>query len=132
MADQANGDSVIVRFLDHYQEFGSRGHLTAAQAMAAAIESTDDLPQRKLLAAKVYGELAAAIEDLSALCIAIRHRNDEAGLIYAYLTYGQQRNHYAPQTGLRQVFELLQHGDGLSTALREILKFYRKFACLAV
>jgi hypothetical protein len=83
MMGDVNHDSVIVRFLDHYKEYGSMGHLLAAQALRDTILSAREPAKRKLLAVKIYAEFMAAIEDLGALCVAIRHREGTTGLIHA-------------------------------------------------
>jgi len=117
MHGESEAGSVVVRFLDHYSEFGSGGHSWTAQVLKAAIDQAPSPVRKKLLAVKVYAEFMSAIEDLGALCIAIRHRDDRNGLIYAYLTCGQRGNPDAPDTSLRDIFELMQPGLGFASAL---------------
>jgi len=118
MQDESEAGSVVIRFLDHYRKFGSGGHSWTAQVLKAAIDQAPSPARKKLLAVKVYAEFMSAIEDLGALCIAIRHRDDRNGLIYAYLTCGQRGNPYAPDTSLRDIFELMQPGLGFASALK--------------
>lgn len=117
LTGESTQESVIVRFLDNYRTYGSFGHLWAAQSFQEAIGTADDIKRRQLLTVKIYGEFVSAIEDLGALCVAIKHRNDELGLIYAYLTYGQGRNPNAPKTRLPEILRLMEDGDGLTSAL---------------
>jgi hypothetical protein len=118
--DNVNNSSMILRFLDDYVYFGSFGHLLTAQTLLSAIQSTTDVRNQKLLAVKVYSEFGGAIEDLVAMCIAIRHRDDPNGLIYAYLTYGQsqRRNPLAPSTQVREMLRHFEAKDGLVTGLQ--------------
>ena len=78
--------------------------------MITAITITNDLDEKKLLAVKIYSEFMAALEDLGALCLAVRQRDEGVGIVYNYLTY-ETRN-------IKQIFELAQNGNGLTIALR--------------
>lgn len=118
MPPSSIGKQVALRFLRNYAHFGSRGHLIAARAIQEKFLVTSDLDDKKVLAAKIYGEFIAAMENLAALCIAIRHRDDSVGLVYNYLTYGQPRKPGSPKTTLRQIYNLALPGNGLEAALR--------------
>lgn len=111
------GKKVAISFLRDYNEFGSRSHLLTANAIKNAIDSSADADDKKVLAVKAYSEFISALEDLGAICIAVRHRDDGRGIVYAFLTYGQTRNRFAPKTSLREIFRLCQSGNGLSEAL---------------
>lgn len=110
------GTMVAVRFLRDYQGFGSRGHLVAASSISDAIASTQEPDAQKLLAVKLFTEFMAALEGLGALCIAVRHRDEGAGLVYSYLTYGT-RAPLAPTTTLSEIYSIVREGDGLSAGL---------------
>lgn len=117
MSKQNKDNSITLRFLRDYQGFASRGHLVTASALRERMHTSDEADERKLLAVRVYAEFIAALEDLGALCIAIRHRNDDMGLVYGYLTYGQTRNAHAPKTSLREIFKLISTGNVLAVTL---------------
>ena len=126
------GTSVAVRFLRDYQGFGSRGHLLAVESLSESIRSTRDDDARKLLAVKVFAELMAALENLGALCIAVRHRDDSVGLVYSFLTY-ESREKMAPPTKVREMYDLVRGGDGLTRGLKlpslaDIIAAHEKFA----
>ncbi len=111
------GTSVAVRFLRDYQGFGSRGHLLTASSLSASIASTQDQDARKLLAVKVFAELMASLENLGALCIAVRHRDEGVGLVYSFLTY-ESKAPLAPTTTVRAMYDLVRDGHGLTRGLR--------------
>lgn len=111
------GRAVVLNFLNEYGQFGAKGHLAAAEALMHRIRASRDDDERRLLAVKIYAEFIAAMEDIGALCIAIRHRQDSAGLVYAYLTYGQVRRPGSPATKLNKLFEAALDGNGLANAL---------------
>ncbi len=117
MVREEAGKRVVLRFLEDYKEFGSRGHLVAVQALQAKIAISKDDDEKKLLAIKVYNEFMASLEDLAALCIAVRHRDDGVGLMYAYLTYGRKGKEEYPSTRLADIYEIAVQGRGLSAAL---------------
>ena len=81
------GTAVAIRFLRDYAEFGCTSHLATSRALKVALTQTVDLDQQKLLAVKNFAEMMNAIEDIAGICIAIRHREEGAGLIYGFLTY---------------------------------------------
>lgn len=112
------GTQVAIKFLRNYHEFGSRAHLLTATSLSAAIEKTTEMDDQKLLAIKIFSEFMGALEDLGAMSIAIRHRGEGVGLVYAFLTYGLPRVKSAPPTTLPQIFEILRLGDGLVSGLR--------------
>jgi len=121
------GTQVAIKFLRNYHEFGSRAHLVTARLLTREIEATLDPEERKLLAVKVFSEFMASLEDLGAISIAIRHRDEGVGLVYSYLTYSLRSEKLSPPTTLPRIFELLASGDGLVNGLRlplltEILK----------
>ena len=111
------GTKIAIRFLRDYEEFGSLGHLYAADAMLAVIQAANNSDKKKLLAAKIYSEYMAALEDLGALCIAVRHRDEGVGIIYNYLTY-EIKKKSAPPTSVEEIYGLVKNGGGLKTALR--------------
>src|SRR5271157_3582417 len=111
------GKKVSISFLRDYHEFGSRGHFLTVNALKTAMLAADDLDDKKVLAIKAYEEFVSALEDLGAICIAVRHRDDAPGLIYAFLSY-ETRTKFAPKTSLNQVFTFCQNGDGLTSGLR--------------
>ncbi len=82
---------MTIEFLRDYASFGSRGHLLLVQAIEEKMRAVDDANAKKLLTVKIYQEFMSALEDLGALCIAIRHRDEGMGLVYNYLTYGQKQ-----------------------------------------
>lgn len=116
MSKQVRNNSVTLSFLRDYQGFGSRGHFITANALRERILASNDTDERKLLAVRVFGEFIAALEDLGGLCIAIRHRDEDSGLIYGYLTYGPTKN--APKTSLEKLFELMMNENALTSVLR--------------
>ncbi len=124
------GTQVAIKFLRNYHEFGSRVHLLAVTVLSEAIEKATDTADQKLLAIKVFSEFMSALEDLGAMSIAIRHRDEGMGLVYSFLTYGMAKDKSAPPTTLRQIYEILKSGDGLVSGLRlppleEIFKTHR-------
>lgn len=108
--DLGVGTQVATQFLREYAEFGSRGHLLTTLALQEAIGSSGDEDVKRILSVKVYSEFIAALEDLAALCIAVRERDKGVGLVYAYLTYGR-RGKYFPESTVVEMFELLRAGD---------------------
>ncbi|MEW6241639.1 MAG: hypothetical protein AB1564_12595 [Chloroflexota bacterium] len=102
----SSGRKLLLDFLDNYKGFGSLGHLCIANALAERISFSSDPKERSLLAVKMYSELISALEDLGALCIAIRHREEGLGIVYNYLSYGQSHNPHSPKTSTRKMFEL--------------------------
>ncbi len=124
------GTQVAIKFLRNYHEFGSRVHLLTATVLSKAIEKATDTDDQKLLAIKVFSEFMSALENLGAMCIAIRHRDEELGIVYSFLTYGMTKDKSAPPTTLRQIFEILKSGDGLVSGLHlppleEVFKTHR-------
>ncbi len=119
MEDELNiGTQVAIRFLRNYNEFGSRAHLLTATLLSSAIERTSDPDECKLLAVKIFSEFMASLEDLAAMSIAIRHRDEGVGLVYSYLTYGLPKVKLSPPTTLSQMFKLFTSGNGLVDGLR--------------
>lgn len=117
MVDDENiGKKVAVNFLRDYNEFGSRGHLLAVNAIRQNFSTQTDDDDKKVLAVKAFGEFVSALEDLGAICIAVRHRDDGLGIVYSFLTYQSQKP-LAPKTKLKEVFQLCQSGNGLVDAL---------------
>ena len=112
------GTQVAIKFLRDYHEFGSRSHLLTALALKAAIDSNPDDDDKKVLAVKLFAEYMSALEDLGAMCVAIRHRDEEMGLIYSFLTYKLTNTTRSLKTSIVEMFKLLQSGNGLSTGLR--------------
>lgn len=109
-----------IHFLRDYADFGSLGHLLTINALQDKISTSENIDTKKVLNVKIYQEFMAALEDLGALCIAIRHRDDGLGLIYNYLTYGQQPRKgkpSPPETSLKAIYKFLAKGDGLTSAL---------------
>lgn len=131
MTTQPNvGTQVAIKFLRNYHEFGSRVHLLTATILSETIEKATDTNDQKLLAIKVFSEFISALENLGAMCIAIRHRDEGLGFVYSFLTYGMTKDKSAPPTTLRQMFEMLKSADGLVNGLRlppleEIFKTHR-------
>ena len=82
------GKEVATKFLRNYHEFGSRAHPITVASLSATIEETANAEDCKLLAVKIFSEFMAALEDLGAMSIAIRHRDEGVGLVYSFLTYG--------------------------------------------
>lgn len=101
------GTRVAIDFLEDYAQFGSRGHLLTALALQAAIRGSNDEDVKRILSVKVYAEFIAALEDLAAICIAAREREEGVGLVYAYLKYGT-RGRYSPNTTIREMFQQLK------------------------
>ena len=89
----------------------------AVQALQEKIRTSQDEDERRLLAVKIYGELMASMEDLGALCIAVRHRLDGVGLVHAYLTY-ETRRPSAPVTTLKDIYRRAAKGNALVSSLR--------------
>lgn len=133
MSDSTDiGTSVAVRFLRDYQGFGSRGHLLAASSVSSSLASAQDSDTRKLLAVKLFAEFMAALENLGGLCIAVRHRDEGAGIVYSFLTYGTSAP-LAPPTTLSAIYNLVRDGDGLSVglglpSLAEIISAHQQFS----
>lgn len=103
------GTQVAIKFLRDYHEFGSRSHLLTALALKTAIDSNLDDDDKKVLAVKLFAEYISALEDLGAMCIAIRHRDEDMGLVYSFLTYRPTNV---------EMFKFFQSDDGLTTGLR--------------
>jgi hypothetical protein len=116
LTDTDIGKKVPISFLRDYNEFGSRSHLLAVSAIKQALTTTVDDDDKKILAVKAFGEFVSALEDLGAICIAVRHRDDGLGIVYGFLTYGTQKP-FAPKTSLKKTFQLCQAGNGMVDAL---------------
>lgn len=114
--DRNIGMKVAITFLRDYNEFGSRSHLLAVNAIKQSFSTQTDDDDKKILAVKAFGEFVSALEDLGALCIAVGHRDDGIGIVYSFLTY-QSSKPFAPKTKLKKIFELCQAGNGLVDAL---------------
>lgn len=116
LTDNDIGKKVPISFLRDYNEFGSRGHLLAVQAIKQSFVTLANDDDKKVLAVKAFGEFVSALEDLGAICIAVRHRDDDLGIVYAFLTY-ETRKPFAPKTSLKKIFQLCRAGNGLEDAL---------------
>src|SRR5258706_9086560 len=116
LTDNSIGKQVAINFLRDYNEFGSRGHLLAVSAIKQSFSTLTDDDNKKILAVKAFGEFVSALEDLGAICIAVRHRDDGVGIVYAFLTY-QSPKPFAPKTSLKKIFQLCQARNGLVDAL---------------
>ena len=88
------------------------------------------MDHKKLFAVKIFSEFMSLLEDIGALAIAIRHRDDGLGLIYSFLTYGVN-DKYSPSTTIPDIYHLLSSGNGLTDALflpvfqeNEIITFF--------
>lgn len=109
-------NKIAINFLRDYSEFGSRSHLLAVNAIKQSFPLLTDIDDKKILAVKAFEEFISGIEDLGAICIAVRHRDEGLGIVYAFLTY-QSRKPFAPKTSLKTIFQLCQAGNGLVDAL---------------
>jgi hypothetical protein len=116
ITDTNIGKKIAISFLRDYNEFGSRSHLLAVNAIKQSIPTLTDDDDKKILAVKAFGEFVSALEDLGAICIAVGHRDDGQGIVYSFLTY-ETRKRFAPPTSLKKTFQLCQAGNGLVDAL---------------
>ncbi len=99
-----------LKFLFDYTEFGCKAHFLAASSLYSSFLSSEDMDYKKILAVKIFSEFMSLLEDIGALAIAIRHRDDGVGILYSFLTYGNNST-YSPPTTISKIYQLLISGN---------------------
>lgn len=108
---------VLFGFLDNYINFGSMNRLASFSANHQAYKTIADTKLRSIYIAKMFEQFVANLEDLFGACIAIRHREDDMGFIYSFLTYDSSFKN-SPSTRSADLATEIESGIELPDLLR--------------
>jgi hypothetical protein len=102
--------NAAINFLRDYSNFGSWGNFSIASLILENYQKSEEDWPKKLLALKMAQEFASSIENLGAICVSIKHRNENAGIIFNLLSYDTFYEG-APSTRIRDFFYRMKRGN---------------------